>query len=149
MNEIFVISLIWSWHAFWMALLTYSIAKAAFSHTGLPVCSPTSCDISGPCRWRIVKWPVSGRWLLTFLCLMITLMILDVARVSWRVWSLDYPTSLSWDSVLLRASPIWIEPWTFWRQWRRGLTNDYPATRRGHLRRLLVGKESPAKSSSD
>jgi hypothetical protein len=77
----------------------------------------------------VIVWPVSGRWLLTALCLLITVMILDVARVSWRVALSDFPTSITWRNVLVRAAPIGIEPWVFVRQWRYGLTND-PGRRR-------------------
>lgn len=126
MNLVFVVAVIWTWHAFWMLLLTYAIGRAAHTHTGWPVCKPESCRIIGgrKCKWRVFKWPVAGRWLLTALCFMVTLMIADIAKLAWEVYANDYPNRIDWQYVLVRALPIWIEPWTFWRQWRVGLTND-------------------------
>jgi hypothetical protein len=128
LREITVLALVWSWHVFWLGLLTCSVGRAAYSHTGSPFRRhPRWLHLF----WKIkvpkpFYWPVSGRWLLTALLLLITIMIFDVTRVTWIIAHHHYPTTITWWNVIVRASPIIIEPWTFWRQWRRGLTNDYP-----------------------
>ena len=124
-DQITVLAYIWTWHFIWMALLTYAVGKAAHTNTGWPVHKPKTCKLFGGCKVRFIVWPVSGRWLITALFLMITLMIGHVCHVAWKVALNDYPTTIGWDNVALRAAPLLLEPWTFWRQWRRGLTNDY------------------------
>lgn len=123
MSPIFAIAVIWTWHCFWMAMLTYAVGRAAYEVTGWPV------FVQRVWRNRIpiprLVWPMSGRWMISLLFLMITLMLTDVARGSWNIWRIGFPIHLSWSSVILRAAPIIIEPACFWRQWRRGLVNDY------------------------
>lgn len=126
MTPILAAALLWTWMSFWMVLLSLAIARAAYHHTGWPICRPTTCRIiGGKCRWRIIKWPISGRWLLTGLIITVTFMITDVMRVTWVIWSSDVPTTVEWESILFRFLPSLFAPWTFWRQIRRGLTNDY------------------------
>lgn len=108
-----------------MFALTYAVGRAALRHGGWPFARPGTCALHGPCRFGIIKWPVTGRWLLTALLLMISIMIFDVARVAWRVMLDDYPTQITWFNVITRGAPIFIEPWVFIRQIQRGLTNDY------------------------
>lgn len=128
MDQITALALIWMWHALWMALLTYAVGRAAHRTVGWPIHYPMTCRIRGGCKVRILVWPVAGRWLLTALFLMITWMIGDVAHVVWTASLRNYPTNIGWDNVALRAAPIILEPWMFWRQWSRGLTNDEEAS---------------------
>lgn len=109
MNEpLFWIAFIWTWHFAWLALLTYALGKAAHSHSGWP------------------SWPCSGRWMMTALLAAVTLMVGDLARVIWEVVLGDRTGgTVHWDSVIIRALPLPIAPWVFYRQIRRGLANDY------------------------
>lgn len=138
MEPIHVTTLIWTWHTFWMFSLTYAVGRAAYRHGGWPIARPGTCIVDGPCRFSILKWPVSGRWLLTALLLMISLMIFDVTRVAWKIMLEDYPTQITWFNVIIRGAPIFIEPWVFIRQIRRGLTNDYQDARRRRLQRKIT-----------
>ena len=125
MEPLPVIMFVWVWHFFWMLLLTIAVGMAAYSHNGgWPFSHPASCKLQGPCKFRVIHWPISGRWLITGLFLMITCMIGDIALLSIRVWRDDIPTTLTWQNVLVRAAPIFLEPWVFWRQWKQGLVND-------------------------
>lgn len=128
MSPILAIALIWTWHTFWMSLLTYAVGRAAYAHAGNPIRRhPRWIHLF----WKIsvpkpYYWPVSGRWLITALLLMITVMMGDVARGTWTIWHRHYDVPISWWTVFWRGFPIFIEPACFWRQWTRGLTNDYP-----------------------
>lgn len=103
-----LLAIVWLWHAFWLILLTLAIGQAAHRITGSPF-----------------QWPVPGRWLLTFLFIMFTIMVGDVARIIFTHNILDNQLrEVPWTQPLLRIIPIPIEPWVFWRQWTRGLTND-------------------------
>ena len=148
MEAITALALIWTWHFFWMLLLTYAISKAAFRYAGWPFCSPDSCRLTGNCRWRVLTWPVSGRWILAGLFLMITLMVGDVARVAWQIAIDPRPVEIGWWNVVIRASPIFLEPWTFWRQWKRGLTNDYEKSHLDRLRRRRSSRRIVQKGGS-
>ena len=107
-------------------MLTYAVGKAAHTHSGWPFCRPEACRLigGGRCKWRVIKWPISGRWLLTLLFVSWVFVLSDVTRALWEIYFTDFPTETEWSSVAVRALPVPIGPWVFFRQWSRGLTND-------------------------
>lgn len=98
--------LLWMWHAAWVAMLTYSIGRAAWRHSGRP------------------RWPITGRWLLTFMLAEFAVIFADVARRSYENRNSLGALEVSWGTVALRALPALLAPLVFWRQWTRGLLND-------------------------
>ena len=108
MSALTVIALIWSWHLVWMVLVTLAVGQAAYRHSGWPV-----------------SWPVSGRWILALLFATWVFVLGDVTRAIWSVNFDARPNPhVGWMSVVVRALPVPVGPWLFWRQWRHGLAND-------------------------
>lgn len=99
------LSLVWIWHASWVALLAYSIARAAWRHSGRP------------------RWPITGRWLLAFMLGEFALIFADVSRRAFESRSIS-SGEVSWFTVVVRGLPAILAPIVFWRQWTRGLLND-------------------------
>lgn len=128
MNPFTAIVLIWSWHMLWMTLTTWTIGRAAYSHSGWPIVSRRTCRIIGHrCRFLVVRWPITGRWLLALLLASWVFVLGDVTRSLWALWldGNEPHEPLTWFSTIIRAVPVPIGPWVFWRQWRTGLTNDH------------------------
>lgn len=128
----YALAAVWIWHSVFTLLLTIAVGRSAARVCGSPVAY--ACLLFRiPFRSRRyclpiargLYWPVAGRWLLAAFLGTVSAMLLQIAWTVFRNRVLDnVGRDLDWSDVWFYFLPIPLGPWVFWRQWKRGLTND-------------------------